>query len=142
VYARPGEGDLIRKEEVPLKTFEDAQGNLQDIALVNAFPHPTSSEDFTRTVVIAGDFAQLIPADAVTASASGLDPHISPENAEIQKARVAAARKIKPEQVEELITAHTDGRDLGMLGEPRVNVLMLNLALDAQYPVPTTQPGK
>jgi K+-transporting ATPase ATPase C chain len=128
--------------EVPVSKFEDAQGNLNDVALVDAFPHPSTDDDAKRTILIAGDFAQLIPGDAVTASASGLDPHISPQNAQIQKARVAAARKIKPEQIDELIASHTEGRDLGILGEEGVNVLMLNLALDAKYPVPTTQPAK
>ena len=71
-----------------------------------------------------------VPPDAVTASASGLDPDISPEYAAIQVARVAEARAMGVEQVEELVAAHTQGRDLGYLGEPRVNVLELNLALD------------
>ncbi len=130
------------KAEVPLSKFQDALGNLNDVALVDAFPHPTTDDDAKRTVLIAGDFARQIPGDAVTASASGLDPHITPENAEIQKARIASARSVKPEQVEELIAAHTDGRDLGILGDPGVNVLMLNLALDAKYPIATTQPTK
>jgi K+-transporting ATPase ATPase C chain len=133
---------LIPKEEVALKDFEDAQGNLLDTKLVDAFPHPTADSEYTRTVVIASDFGQTIPADAVTASGSGLDPHISPENAKIQTARVATARNIKPAQVEELIAAHTDGPSLGIFGDPGVNVLMLNLALDAKYPVPSTQPAK
>lgn len=71
-----------------------------------------------------------VPPDAVTTSASGLDPDISPEYAAIQVARVAEARAMGVEQVEELVAAHTQGRDLGYLGEPRVNVLELNLALD------------
>lgn len=71
-----------------------------------------------------------MPADAVTASASGLDPHISPENAALQVARVAAARNMSAEVVQELVQRHTKGRDLGLFGEPRVNVLELNMALD------------
>jgi potassium-transporting ATPase KdpC subunit len=140
---RDGGYTLEVHDEVPLKTFQDAQGNLNDIALVDAFPHPTSDDEYKRTVVIAADFAQPIPGDAVTASGSGLDPHISPQNAEMQKNRIATARGIKPEQVEDLIVANTDGPDLGILGDPGVNVLQLNLALDNKYPVPaapTTQP--
>ncbi|MGH9810789.1 MAG: K(+)-transporting ATPase subunit C, partial [Terriglobia bacterium] len=74
-----------------------------------------------------------IPADAVTSSASGLDPHISPENAMSQSARVARANGLAPAKVEEMIRARTEGRFLGIFGEPRVNVLMLNLALDDSY---------
>ena len=72
-----------------------------------------------------------IPADAVTASASGLDPHISVRNAELQSARVASVRGISEAAVQNLIRSHTDGPDLGFLGEPGVNVFELNLALDA-----------
>jgi len=72
-----------------------------------------------------------VPADAVTASASGLDPHISPANAELQVARVAGARGLDADKVRELIRTHTDGTFAGLLGEPGVNVLQLNLALDA-----------
>jgi potassium-transporting ATPase KdpC subunit len=72
----------------------------------------------------------FVPADAVTASASGLDPHISPENARIQSHRVAKARGLSDEVMHEKIAAHTEGRDLGIFGEPRVNVLLLNLDLD------------
>jgi K+-transporting ATPase ATPase C chain len=70
-----------------------------------------------------------VPADAVTASASGLDPHISLKNALLQMPRVARARGLGEMAVRKLVEAYTGGRDLGILGEPRVNVLMLNLAL-------------
>ena len=72
----------------------------------------------------------LVPADAVTASGSGLDPHISIQNAELQAPRIAKARNLPVEKVQSLIRANTDSADLGILGEPGVNVLALNLALD------------
>jgi len=75
-----------------------------------------------------------IPADLVTASGSGLDPDISPASAEAQAARIARARGISVEQVRDLIAKHTQGRDLGSLGEPRVNVLEINRALDQAAP--------
>ncbi len=72
----------------------------------------------------------VIPADAATRSASGLDPHISPANAELQVNRVASARQMAPNGVRELLRQHTESRTLGIFGEPRVNVLVLNRALD------------
>lgn len=76
-----------------------------------------------------------VPADAVTQSASGVDPHISAANARIQAHRIAAVRRLPLARVEGLIAGHTDGRSLGLLGEPGVNVLELNIALDREAPL-------
>ena len=76
------------------------------------------------------DFSGPIPADAITTSGSGLDPEISPANAMAQAPRVAKARNLSPDRVAQLVTAHTRGRQFGLLGEARVNVLELNLDLD------------
>ena len=76
-------------------------------------------------------FSGAIPADAITASASGLDPHISPDTALAQCDRIAKARNVPVEQIRSLLQSHIEGRQLGFLGEPRVNVLLLNLALDS-----------
>jgi potassium-transporting ATPase KdpC subunit len=75
-----------------------------------------------------------IPADMVTSSASGLDPDISPANAALQVARVARARNVAPDRVQAVVDAHTKGRQFGFFGEPRVNVLLLNIALDSGFP--------
>ncbi|MFC7645954.1 potassium-transporting ATPase subunit C [Streptosporangium lutulentum] len=89
-------------------------------------------EDYaaSRTVAVRGDAKAVVPADAVTASGSGLDPNISPAYAEIQAPRVAKERGMSLEKVEQLIKENTTGRALGFMGDPAVNVLKLNLALD------------
>ncbi|MFG3340898.1 potassium-transporting ATPase subunit C [Glycomyces sp. NPDC048151] len=96
-------------------------------------------EDYAAAIItpIEGDASgePEVPADAVTASGSGLDPHISPEYAELQAARIAAERGMDESEVADLIEEHTSGRFLGFIGQPAVNVVELNLALDEQYPV-------
>jgi K+-transporting ATPase ATPase C chain len=129
--------DGSTRTEVPLAKYQNSDGSLNDVALVDAFPHPESDAP-DKSPLIAADFSMPIPADAVTASGSGLDPHISLENAGLQKARVAKTRNITSDQVQALIDAHTNQPGLGILGDPGVNVLMLNLALDAKYPVPAS----
>jgi len=81
------------------------------------------------------DYTGPIPADAITASGSGLDPEISPANAAAQTARVAKARDASVDTIRNLVAANTEGRQFGLLGEARVNVLRLNLALDRTYPL-------
>lgn len=102
---------------------------------------PTSKKLYDRVKTLAAQFrkdnpsdVRAIPSDALTASGSGLDPHISIANASAQAARVAKARRVDLASVRRLIDSATERRDLGFLGEPRVNVLALNLALDRRFP--------
>ena len=109
----------------PLASFTNSQGTLDDVALIKAFNDERTPLTFQPRTPL--------PADAVTASASGLDPDISPRNAELQTARVASARGVSVERVQALVARHTRPRTLGIFGEPTVNVLELNLALDEQF---------
>jgi K+-transporting ATPase ATPase C chain len=120
------ENDIAYESSSPLDMFKDADGNLDDIKLIKAFSDEKTPLVFTPKTPI--------PADAIAASASGLDPHISPRNAELQTARVAKARGVSLDQIQAIVARHTEGRTLGLLGEPHVNVLEVNLALDEQLP--------
>ena len=99
---------------------------------------PTSTKLIDRVKTDAASLQQagapVIPADAVTTSASGLDPHISPAFAGLQIARIATARSVPLERIQEIVTLQTEQPVVGVFGEPRVNVLRLNLALDAAFP--------
>jgi K+-transporting ATPase ATPase C chain len=110
--------------------------------LINGIKDDPATKDVDETYLGFNDLAKayreenglaadaIIPADAATRSASGLDPHISPGNAELQVARVAKARGLSAEHVRKVVVEHTSGRFMGVSGEPRVNVLELNLALN------------
>src|SRR5579871_2212161 len=120
------DNDIPYESSAPLDRFKDAKGDLDDVKLIKAFNDDKAPLVFTPK--------RPLPADAVTGSASGLDPHISPDNASAQAVRVAKARGLSPDQVHQLIARYTEAPDFGFLGEPRVNVLKLNLALDQQFP--------
>lgn len=121
------DNDIAYESSAPLEQFKDAKGELDEVKLIKAFNDDKTPLVFTPKAPI--------PADAVTASASGLDPHISPDFARAQAARIAKARGVMPEEVNQLIAQFTEGPDLGLLGEPRVNVLQLNLTLDRRFAV-------
>jgi K+-transporting ATPase ATPase C chain len=123
LYCQQNGIDIVDASQ-PLKNFQDDKGNYDQVKLIGAFNDADHPLTF-RT-------AKPIPPDAVTGSGSGLDPHISVENALLQVKHVADARKMNPDQVKSLVSQYTDGPDLGVFGDPRVNVLKLNLALDNQ----------
>jgi len=106
------------------------QKDLADQVKANLDAYLTLERRYTPTLTADG-----VPVDAVTSSASGVDPHISVANARIQANRIAAVRRAPLVRVLALVARHTDGRALGLLGEPGVNVLRLNLALDKEFPV-------
>jgi K+-transporting ATPase c subunit len=120
------DNDIPYESSIPLDQFKGADGSLDDVRLIKAFNDEKNPLVFKSKTPI--------PSDAVTASASGLDPEISPANAEMQAARIAKTRGANLEQIEQLIVEHTNKPTLGLLGEPRVNVLLLNRALDERYP--------
>lgn len=106
------------------------QKDLADQVKANLDAYLALERRYTPTLTAAG-----VPVDAVTSSASGVDPHISVANARIQANRIAAVRHVPLDRVLALVNQHTDGRALGLLGDPGVNVLQLNLALDKEFPV-------
>ena len=121
------DNDIPYESSAPLDQFKDARGDLNDVKLIKAFNDDKAPLVFKPK--------SPVPADAVTASASGLDPHISPDFARAQEARVAKVRGILLDQANQLVARFTEGADWGVLGEPRVNVLKLNLALDQEFPI-------
>jgi K+-transporting ATPase ATPase C chain len=94
---------------------------------------PKLADRIEKSAAALGGDRKAIPVDAVTTSASGLDPDISPAFAAMQAARIAAARHVRAEDVQDLIGRHTEGRFAGVIGEPRVNVLAVNVALDQRF---------
>ncbi|HVV47914.1 MAG TPA: potassium-transporting ATPase subunit C [Bryobacteraceae bacterium] len=119
------DNDIPYESSMPLDQFRDEKGDLDDVKLIKAFGDAKAPLTFRPKIPI--------PSDAITTSASGLDPEISPANALLQTARVAKARGIPIGEVNQMVARFTEGPDLGLLGEPRVNVLKLNLALDRQF---------
>src|SRR5215510_7809531 len=99
------------------------------------------TEDLKRLKAENPEASGAVPAELVTTSASGLDPHLSPEGALWQVPRIAKAREVSPERVRAVIDASIEGRTFGILGEPRVNVLLVNLALDRQFGQPAPLPA-
>ncbi|MCA9012996.1 MAG: potassium-transporting ATPase subunit KdpC [Planctomycetaceae bacterium] len=119
-------GRISATGEVPYNAAASGGSNLGPL-------NPALKESAERRIGVlaeSGDIDKLVPIDLVTSSASGLDPHISPAAAAYQVHRVAGARKLSESEVAALVREHTAGREFGILGEPRVNVLQLNLALD------------
>ena len=120
-----------------------AAGNGYD-ATASAGTNKGPTDRKLADTLIAGSVAEVrkeegvrgpLPSDMVTRSGSGLDPHISPGNAALQVRRVAIARGVDASRIGDLVARHTEGRQFGIFGDPRVNVLMLNLDLDAEFPI-------
>lgn len=122
------ENGIPYRSSMPLELFRDADGNLDDVRLIEAFNNERSPLTFAPQIPI--------PSDAATASGSGLDPHISPANAALQAERVARGRGVPLEQVHQLIAQTVEAPSFGILGDPRVNVLRLNLSLDRHFGSP------
>ncbi len=118
------ENGIPYESSVSLGQFKDSSGNLDDVKLIKAFNDDKAPLIFKSKAPI--------PADAVTGSGSGLDPHISPANAAAQAARVARARGVSVDQINQLIAQSTERPSWGIFGDPRTNVLRLNLALDRE----------
>ena len=123
--------DQVIEDEYLSFWFHDSGSKNNDFQLYDA-----TLAVFGEPVPVPTPADPVVPADAVTASGSGLDPNISPAYADLQVARVARARRASPEQISKLVAQNRNGRVLGLFGEPTVNVLQLNLQLDHWYPLP------
>ena len=109
------------------KLLEDVRHRVEEYCIENDIPYEASTDSIRVQTPI--------PSDAVTSSSSGLDPHISPANAALQAGRVAKARHTSADEIRKVIAKNTENADWGFLGEPRVNVLTLNLAIDQRFPI-------
>jgi potassium-transporting ATPase KdpC subunit len=109
------------------KLLEDVRHRVEEYCIENDIPYEASPDGIRVQTPI--------PSDAVTSSSSGLDPHISPANAALQAVRVAKARHTSADEIRKVIAKNTENADWGFLGEPRVNVLTLNLAIDQRFPI-------
>jgi potassium-transporting ATPase KdpC subunit len=116
--------------------YDAANSSGSNLGPTSAKLRDRAAADVKRLALENKDASGPVPAELVTASASGLDPHISPAAVLWQLPRVAKARGITPDRIRPVIEAHIEGRDLGFLGEPRVNVLLLNIAIDEQFGKP------
>jgi K+-transporting ATPase ATPase C chain len=113
--------------------YDGANSSGSNLGPSSASLRTRATAELSRLRTENPDATGPLPGDLVTASASGLDPDISPDAALWQVARVARARHVDPERVRALVAAHTEPRQFGILGEPRINVLLLNLALDREW---------
>lgn len=127
-----GEGYLHPRPSAAGDGYDAAASSGSNLGPMNADLKARVAE--TAAAIRAQDGPGVIPADAVTASGSGLDPHISPTYARLQAARIARVRGMSVDQVQSIIDANTEGAVLGFIGQPHVNVLLTNRALDARAP--------
>lgn len=118
------------------KGYDAASSSGSNLGTTSAKLKDRLTTDTLRLKTQNPDASGPLPGDLITASGSGLDPHISPEGALWQVPRVAKARQVAPERIRQVVEDHVEGRAMGLLGEPRVNVLLLNLALDRQFGKP------